>query len=100
MKIQIMVEVLFLSYFVMVPTFYVESAAWRFPQGPMDLIPSVFILGTDADLSNWELVKRAEKQNIINEEMRKKAIVDFGTMKETMKDNDKDPDPEIFFRFF
>ena len=99
MTLSLAVGALFITYLVMVPHSQVNSAR----QSPLGLIPSVFIIGNDADLSNWEIMKRVDHQARKKDEDPDIMSTDLSLEREyweNQKHGEKERDNKIFFRFY
>ena len=97
MTLSIAVGVIFITYLIVVPRSQVSSA-W---QSPLGLIPSVFIIGDDADLSNWEIMKRVDHQAGKKEEVPDIISTDLSLERENWENQrhgKKEGDNKIFFR--
>ena len=99
MTLSLAVGAIFITYLVMVPRSQVNSAR----QSSLDLIPSVFIIGDDADLSNWEIMKREDHQTRKKDEVPDIMSADLSLEREyweNQKHGEKDGDNKIFFRLY
>ena len=99
MTLSIAVGVIFITYLIVVPRSQVSSA-W---QSPLGLIPSVFIIGDDADLSNWEIMKRVDHQAGKKEEVPDIIGTDLSLERENWENQrhgKKEGDNKIFFRLY
>ena len=85
-------EVIFISYLIMLSISQGDSS-W---QSPLRLVPSVFVMGPDADLSEWEIMKRMN-----NQRMRKflNDMEDFSSKRENAVDDAKNED-DLFLRLY
>ena len=99
MTLSLAVWAIFITYLVMMPRSQVNSAR----QSPLGLIPSVFIIGDDADLSNWEIMKRVDHQTRKKDEDPDIMSTDLSLEREyweNQKHGEKDGDNKIFFRLY
>ena len=99
MTLSLAVGAIFITYLVMVPRSQVDSDR----QSPLGLIPSVFIIGDDADLSNWEIMKRVDHQARKKDDYPYIMSTDLSLEREywkNQKHGKKDGDNKIFFRLY
>ena len=99
MTLSLAIGAILITFLVMVPRSQVNSAR----QSPLGLIPSVFIIGDDADLSNWEIMKRVDHQTRKKDEDPDIMSAELSLEREywkNQKHGEKEGDNKIFFRLY